>query len=346
MRPVFTVSLYACSAVLITLLSFAGELVEGQPTSPKMQTSETTFDFGISLFYRPVAHIFKVKNIGNANLILMLGKASCGCTVRTLRDREVAPGVTTEIEVGYDPKKREKSPGQHNFTVEVQTNDQDQPKIILSIKGQLVDQVNTQQRVIDFGLVGENKSFAQNLRIDCFHDGGFPSITSIKTNSTRLTLGKPNVEKSSIKRSYLYEVRLDLNNVSSDFNSLITVETDSKQVPILEIPVRARFTSPISADPPRVLFGLSYSDQEKTKKVSLRSSAPGTQVHGAECANGQIKLGLTKNPEDNGAVLNVILKPGPAPAKPTTLRDSIVLLDINGVKVGEVPIHALIMPPK
>jgi len=52
-----------------------------QGTFPKIEFEESEFDFGTIEQGTAVEHIFKFKNTGEAPLVIVDAKSSCGCTV-------------------------------------------------------------------------------------------------------------------------------------------------------------------------------------------------------------------------------------------------------------------------
>lgn len=69
---------------------------------PVMTFDEKSFDFGELVQGTPVEHIFKFKNTGTSNLVIVDAKSSCGCTVPTFTDKPVAPGETGELLVKFN----------------------------------------------------------------------------------------------------------------------------------------------------------------------------------------------------------------------------------------------------
>lgn len=312
--------------------------------SPKLYLTERVFDFGTSLYFKPLSHIFVIKNAGTAPLTVEVGKASCGCTVQTLRDSIVPPGGTTEMEVGYDPKKKEKRPGAYDFFVEIETNDPTESKAVLSVKVRLTNQINVQPGTLDFGTVTSDKVLTQPLHINCYLDGIIPQLTSIKTSSQRLTIGPPEMEELSSSHEYTYEIGLDLRGVVTSFSGILTVETNSRRVPLIEIPVIAQFPSPVTADPSRVLFGVAYPGSTTTKSVSLRATSSDTEVARAECDNDQIHTVLERQTSENKWLLRATLRPTKDPAEPTPLKTVIALFDGKDSKLAEIPVLAIVVP--
>jgi len=85
---------------------------------PKIEFEESEFDFGTIAQGTPVEHIFKFKNTGEAPLVIVDAKSSCGCTVPEKPDGPIAPGATGELLVKFNGAGK----GQVNKTVTVTAN--------------------------------------------------------------------------------------------------------------------------------------------------------------------------------------------------------------------------------
>ncbi|MEL7123332.1 MAG: DUF1573 domain-containing protein, partial [Bacteroidota bacterium] len=104
------------------------EAVEG----PQMTFEAKTVDYGTIEQGADPYRVFKFKNTGNAPLVILNAKGSCGCTVPNYDREPVAPGDEGEIKVRYDTKRI----GKFTKTVTLTTNVGEQ-KIILTIKGEV-----------------------------------------------------------------------------------------------------------------------------------------------------------------------------------------------------------------
>ncbi len=69
---------------------------------PVMVFDETEFDFGNIDKGTSVEHKFTFTNTGNAPLVIVDAKSSCGCTVPQYSKDPVAPGETGELLVKYN----------------------------------------------------------------------------------------------------------------------------------------------------------------------------------------------------------------------------------------------------
>lgn len=85
---------------------------------PVMTFSESVHDFGNIKQGTPVEHKFTFKNTGNAPLVIVDAKSSCGCTVPEFTKEPVAPGDTGELLVKFNGSGK----NQVNKTVTVTAN--------------------------------------------------------------------------------------------------------------------------------------------------------------------------------------------------------------------------------
>lgn len=83
---------------------------------------------------------FTFVNDGNEPLILNKVKASCGCTTPSYTTKPVMPGKTGTIKVHYNTN----TVSGFSKTVNVESNAVDNPRVVLKIKGTVVDGNTTQ----------------------------------------------------------------------------------------------------------------------------------------------------------------------------------------------------------
>lgn len=69
---------------------------------PVMTFEQTEFDFGAIDQGTNVEHVFKFTNTGDAPLVIVDAKSSCGCTVPQYTKEPVAPGATGEMLVKFN----------------------------------------------------------------------------------------------------------------------------------------------------------------------------------------------------------------------------------------------------
>jgi len=98
---------------------------------PKIEVDQDFFDFGEMNQDESITTEFRVKNIGDAPLLIRSAKGSCGCTVPEWPREAVAAGRDAIIKVTFNSGKKE---GKQNKTVTLVTNAIPSTKV-LTIKG-------------------------------------------------------------------------------------------------------------------------------------------------------------------------------------------------------------------
>jgi hypothetical protein len=87
---------------------------------PKLQLSESFWDFGYLPDDVEVSHLFLIKNVGDDSLFITNVRASCGCTYAPISKSRLGPGETTDLEVVFNSRKFR---GETQKAIYVSTND-------------------------------------------------------------------------------------------------------------------------------------------------------------------------------------------------------------------------------
>jgi len=86
---------------------------------PEMTFAESEFDFGTVDEGTVVEHEYKFTNTGNAPLIVVSAKGSCGCTVPTWSKEPLAPGEEGSMLVKFNTNGK---PNNQTKTVTIKAN--------------------------------------------------------------------------------------------------------------------------------------------------------------------------------------------------------------------------------
>ena len=121
----------------------AGLFMTGAIAFASAQTisfDKTTFDYGNVKAGSDGQRFFTVKNTGDKPLIISEVKPSCGCTTPEWSKDPILPGKSTQIKVGYNTGIK----GAFNKLIEVYSNDPQNSRAVLYIKGNVEDVANAQ----------------------------------------------------------------------------------------------------------------------------------------------------------------------------------------------------------
>lgn len=97
----------------------------------KMQLSSSNIEFGEIQKGKESQKSITVTNTGNAPLIIMDVKPSCGCTVPSWPKKPIMPGKSETLVFAFDAAEK----GAFNKVVEVFSNDGSAARKIIRLKG-------------------------------------------------------------------------------------------------------------------------------------------------------------------------------------------------------------------
>lgn len=86
---------------------------------PKIEFETTEFDFGTINEGDKVEHVFKFKNIGKTDLVIINAQASCGCTVPDWTKTPIKTGESGEVKIVFNSAGK---PGLQQKTVTLASN--------------------------------------------------------------------------------------------------------------------------------------------------------------------------------------------------------------------------------
>jgi hypothetical protein len=88
------------------------------PVGSRIAFEKTEFDFGVIRYGSEAVHFFVFSNTGDAPLVILNVRTSCGCTVSEWPKAPIASGAKDSLRVEYNTKVK----GVFNKTITVQSN--------------------------------------------------------------------------------------------------------------------------------------------------------------------------------------------------------------------------------
>ena len=170
-----------------------------QLIGPKIVVQQSEYDFGQVNQGEKVTHVYIITNSGGDLLKITKVNASCGCTVAKPDKDELAPGESTNLVVTFDSKGRF---GKQKKLIRVESNDPNNPQVILTLKGsvKMPENENASYPVFhfsetqhDFGKVKEGKVVEYTFR---FQNTGTSTLKigedrkSTRLNSSHIPLSR------------------------------------------------------------------------------------------------------------------------------------------------------------
>lgn len=115
------------------LILYSLNLYCQETNKPTIVFDSLVYDFGELTKGENAECVFIFQNKGNLPLIITEVKAACGCTVPTWTKEPVKPGSSGSVKVKYNTN----TVGVFNKTIVVNTNDNANRSITISIKGEV-----------------------------------------------------------------------------------------------------------------------------------------------------------------------------------------------------------------
>jgi hypothetical protein len=143
-------------------------VTDGSP--PKLVVDSRTHDFGYVGRYATVQHAFRITNLGKGLLTLKAGSTTCSaCTIAKLSRTELLSGETGEVVVAYSPTSMKP----FRQIAVVHTNDPDNPRLELHIRGLVSSEYTITPEELVFSSVASGETARAELKAYSFREGPF-----------------------------------------------------------------------------------------------------------------------------------------------------------------------------
>jgi hypothetical protein len=126
-------------SLMLAFLMLATPAISAEPShdesaekaaGPKILVEPENYDFGRAPQNKLLKTTFKIKNLGNGDLLLEKPRTSCGCTAALAEDKVVKPGASTSLDVSL---KTGGGVGRVERSIYVLSNDPARPRVQLHV---------------------------------------------------------------------------------------------------------------------------------------------------------------------------------------------------------------------
>lgn len=222
------------------------------------------FNFGTIHKGQKIEHVFTFENRGNDTLEIKKVKTSCGCTAAILTNNTISPGKTGEIKATFSSGSFS---GNIRKSITVSSNDPNTPDCLLTISGEIIEDVSIKPEAINFGSLyaDEKEEKTVTISITSQTDTGF------KIN--KITPSKPFIKATIAKENdgeYIIEVTLKHKPEIGRFSGGIYLETDNKMQEKINIPFFGEIIGDITPYPKKIYYGLVAKGKASSQKLYVK----------------------------------------------------------------------------
>ena len=257
------------------------EMPEVVVLGPKIQVENPTHNFGKIGPGSKNKCEFRFKNIGDDVLKIKKVKKTCGCTVPQLSKKEYEPGESGTVKVTYSASKRAGAVSKHLY---IQSNDKLNPKVTLTIKGEVARKVNVEPKRLKLILKDENAGCPpititsldkEPFSIKKFKSTGNCIFADFDTSkkAQKIVL-EPKVSMAKLRKNPNGRINIDLTHPSTD-----------------RVTVNYNLLSRFKVDPPKIIV-FNAEPQKPTKKEVwvLNNYGEDFEIESASSKKGIIKI--------------------------------------------------------
>lgn len=262
-----------------------GAPVDPNAPAPKLELSETTWNFGTLWAGQPAEKEITVKNVGQGPMNVSV-RTSCGCTQAKKPKDVLQPGESDTMKISYNTKKK---PGKVSQTVTVQTNDPANPQATVKVEGE-VKPVYTAEPgpYIQFGRLSKTSKDSQKITIK----NEYTEKLNLKMKSK--PEGPFDIELKEIEPGMKYELTatsrppLTMGVVKTD----VKLDTGVELLPEIDISVQGYVQPPVMVNPPQLWVPPQPSQStERIIRLTYVTEKP-VNILGIKCSSDVIKAEL------------------------------------------------------
>lgn len=323
---------------------------------PKAIADSVEHDFGTMLHEASGGHLFTIRNEGEAPLSLVVGDITCNCTGAKLgSDEPVPPGGETTVDLTWKIKNPNPS---FRHSAKILTNDPQHQVIELVIKGQVEKglQFDPPSTVWDLGEVSDQTSL-ESKRVVFSHAMDHFEIREAACSNPRVQctwepLDAAALEEYHAKCGYQLHLKVDVADLSGQFEERLTIKTDLEDEVAAELQVRLRKPSPIEIiarnwdhENSRLFLGEFSATEGKTVEINVFTRVEEeVNLLSAESEHQAVKVAWEKDDRFEGKTtklrrykLKVEVPPNPATQRQRDQAEK-VHLKFDHPKIGTLQI--------
>lgn len=297
---------------------------------------EPTFDFGRARAGSPVQHDFKFKNTGEGNLKILRVKSNCGCTVAGSYDQEVAPGQIGKIPVTFDTKRFK---GKVKKPLSVFTNVKGKEQVTFVIKGDIWQPIQMSPGSAAFGSADGTKEQTKTITITNNMEDPI-ALSDVQCNNDKFKVELETVEPGKVFQVHVTTVP----PLSDRFNrGLVTINTDVKDIPLLELQASAFVPPAVLVTPNMLRFPKPVTRKMKRFVYIRNSKREPMALSEVKVSDEQLELKILED-TPKGQAYRIVLTAPEGYELPETGVNLTFKTSVAAFPMGTVPLRPLPKP--
>lgn len=271
---------------------------------PKILVSDESLDFGEikQLEYKTKA--ISIFNDGSGDLKILGFQTDCACTPVVVGKKNLKPNESTDVSVTFT-SNLESGPIEGRFIV--LSNDPENKKVEIKIKGSVRPEYIFEPTVLNFGVYGRGdpeKNLVLSIKPDVAKGLNIKSIQCDNPNFKVTCQNKEYQEKEPVR----IQVRMDKSMPAGRFKAQLKIQTDNKRIPEWKIPIIGVVKGEIEVFPTICTFGNVKVGETKSCLVDVTKQFSGElRIMNVVIAQEFIKYKVLPMEDKSGYQIKLIL---------------------------------------
>ena len=230
---------------------------------PDIQIDELVYDWGSVDQESRVSHVFTIKNVGTKLLSIDAINPSCNCSKAVISSYKIVPGHTTQLQVEYATTFTDW--GEKMTSVEIHSNDPDEPVVLVTIKGIVVSEIPVMPKVLMLGDITGYERIVHKLEV---YDWGLGllKVEKVSTSSPQVLARLMTQEQG---QKAVVQVEIQPKIAKGDMDEQIFIDTNHPETPQISVHIQAKVTGPIQVFPSRLFLGIVQRGKPVSQSANL-----------------------------------------------------------------------------
>lgn len=243
---------------------------EPRPNGPDLRFDGYSWDFGSVNQGDSAEHVFKCRNVGNADLVISKVETSCGdCVVPIGGPQTIAPGGDGEVKALVVTANQRRGVAKELY---IHSNDSISPVVHLAVTGYVRPaQLVFSPRTINLGSPRRTETVSAEVYVPSSEEDKI-EVTSVSSDSPYL-IAELSPSEHKDRPGYIVKATLKPGAPLGEFKGSITIISNHWKQPKVEIPVTATIRGNIDLDRDSFFFGMLKKGDEKKCAMTISTVA-------------------------------------------------------------------------
>jgi Protein of unknown function (DUF1573) len=269
---------------------------------PQFEVDEHVYQFGTMQRGTTKSHEFTVRNTGHQPLTLRVGSTTCKCTVGNVSNEPLEPGGSVKVKLEWSALI---NPGPFRQTATIVTNDPLNPKVELSVEGEVTEPTGISPQDFTFDKVTAGESKSADVYIMAFAQDTLnvsdPEFTNTETRKFFDVDVAPVASKDLPNPKAKAGVRVRVTTKPGlrlgRFDQWLALATNIPDAEKIKIPIVGRVIGNIS------IHGLMWNEDQSVLRLGRVKSEEGIQaplnivIRGEDADQVKLSVGSVDPPE-------------------------------------------------